>query len=319
MNNQMTHPLVAVASRSFSADPFLKKEIIQKYTNVKFNESGASLSGSDLVDFLKDADKAIIALEKVDTNLLSQLPKLKVISKYGVGLDNIDFSALQKHKVELAWQGGVNKRSVAELALHFIIGCVRGSFQSHHDVQKNIWTQFKGQNLTGKTVGILGLGHIGQELISFLKPFNVNIIGFDLYERNISQVKQTDLDTLLKESDVVTIHLPHTTKTHHILNHEKLKLMKAGSFLVNTARGGLVDEKGLYDLLLNKHIQSAAFDVFEAEPPKNNALLTLDNFYSTGHIGGSSMQSIQLMGLAAIEGLSQSKQARPENFFDYPL
>ena len=319
MNNQMTQPLVAVASRSFSADPFLKKEITQKYAHVKFNESGTSLSGQELVQFLKDADKAIIALEKVDTNLLSQLPKLKVISKYGVGLDNIDFLAMQKHNIELAWRGGVNKRSVAELALHFMIGCVRGSFHSHHDVQKNIWTQFKGQNLTGKTVGILGLGHIGQEMVSFLKPFDVNIVGFDLYERNISPVKQTDLDSLLKQSDVVTIHLPHTTKTHHILSGEKLKLMKVGSFLVNTARGGLVDEKALYELLLNKHIQSAAFDVFEEEPPKNNALLTLDNFYSTGHIGGSSVQSIQLMGLAAIEGLSQSKIAKPENFFDYPL
>ena len=124
MNNQMTQPLVAVASRSFSADPFLKKEITQKYTHVKFNESGASLSGSELVQFLKDADKAIIALEKVDTHLLSQLPKLKVISKYGVGLDNIDFLAMQKHNIELAWRGGVNKRSVAELALHFMIGCI---------------------------------------------------------------------------------------------------------------------------------------------------------------------------------------------------
>ena len=200
-----------------------------------------------------------------------------------------------------------------------MIGCVRGSFQSHHDVQKNIWTQFKGQNLTGQTVGILGLGHIGQEMVSFLRPFGVNMIGYDLYERQLPDVKQTDLDTLLKQSDVVTIHLPHTTKTHHILSHEKLKLMKAGSFLVNTARGGLVDEKALYDLLLKKHIQSAAFDVFEEEPPKNNPLLTLDNFYSTGHIGGSSLQSIQLMGLAAIDGLNNSKQALPENFFDYPL
>ena len=319
MNNQMTQPLVAVASRSFSADPFLKKEITQKYAHVKFNESGASLSGQELVQFLKDADKAIIALEKVDTSLLSQLPKLKVISKYGVGLDNIDFLAMQKHNIELAWRGGVNKRSVAELALHFMIGCVRGSFQSHHDVQKNIWTQFKGQNLTGQTVGILGLGHIGQEMVSFLRPFGVNMIGYDLYERQLPDVKQTDLDTLLKQSDVVTIHLPHTTKTHHILSHEKLKLMKAGSFLVNTARGGLVDENALYDLLLKKHIQSAAFDVFEEEPPKNNPLLTLDNFYSTGHIGGSSLQSIQLMGLAAIDGLNNSKQALPENFFDYPL
>lgn len=315
--------LIAVASRSFSQDEFLKQKLSEKYASVKYNDTGRSLQGEELISFLKGAEKAIVALEKINDGILKHLPELKVISKYGVGLDNISFEDLLKNNVQLAWQGGVNRRSVAELAMHFIIGCVRGSFHSHHEVQKGTWTQFKGQNLTGKTVGILGLGHVGQELIPFLKPYGVNILAYDLFDKNdyctSNGLKQTTIENILKESDVVSIHLPLTTKTKGLLSREKLMLMKKGSFLVNTARGGLVDENALYELLSARHIQSAAFDVFETEPPGDHKLFSLDNFFPTAHIGGSSIQSIRLMGQAAIEGLSNPKPAKPENFFNYPL
>jgi D-3-phosphoglycerate dehydrogenase len=319
----LNNSLVAVASRSFSQDSFLRTELQKKYSNIKFNETGASLKDQELVNFLKGASKAIVALEKIDASIVSQLPELKVISKYGVGLDNIHFDDLLNHNVQLAWQGGVNRRSVAELALHFILGCVRGSFHSHHEVQKNKWAQFKGQNLSEKTVGILGIGHVGQELVPMLKPFGVKILSYDLFEKSeyckAQGIQQTSLDEVLKKSDVVTIHLPLTTQTKQLLSEDKLKLLKKGSFLVNTSRGGMVDEASLCELLATQHIQSAAFDVFEKEPPTDLKLLSLDNFYSTAHIGGSSIQSIHLMGLAAIAGLDQAKPAKPENFFNYPL
>jgi phosphoglycerate dehydrogenase-like enzyme len=314
---------IAVASRSFSLDTFLKSELLKLYSNVKFNDSGHSLKELELVDFLQDAEKAIVTLKPIDEPLLKNLTSLKLVSKYGVGLDNIDFAALEKYNIKLAWTGGVNRRSVAELALHFIIGCVRGSFHSHHEVLKKEWTQFKGQNLTNKTVGLIGLGHVGQELVPFLKPFNVRILAYDMHPKEIFcrqySVEQTDLDSLLKESDVISMHLPHTSKTHMILNAEKLKLMKKGSFLVNTARGGLIDEVALAQQLGEDHIKSAAFDVFAKEPPIDRSLIDLDNFFSTAHIGGSSIQSIHAMGLAAIAGLDDGKIARPENFFNYPL
>lgn len=315
--------LIAVASRSFSQDEFLRQKLSEKYASVKYNETGRSLQGEELISFLKGAEKAIVALEKINDGILKHLPELKVISKYGVGLDNISFDDLLKNNVQLAWQGGVNRRSVAELAMHFIIGCVRGSFHSHHEVQKGTWTQFKGQNLTGKTVGILGLGYVGQELVPFLKPYGVKILAYDLFSKNDycseNSVEQTTLENVLKDSDVITLHLPLTTKTKGLLNREKLMLMKKGSFLINTARGGMVEEAALYDLLSSQHIQSAAFDVFEKEPPVDQKLFNLDNFYSTAHIGGSSIQSIRLMGEAAIAGLENSKPAKPENFFNYPL
>lgn len=319
MNN-----LVAVASRSFSLDPFLRKNLLEKYPHVRFNDEGKSLKGSELVDFLQGATKAIIALEKVNSDITNNLPKLKLISKYGVGLDNIEFNALEKNNILLSWKGGVNKRSVAELALHFMLGTVRGSFHSHHDIQNNHWMQFKGQNLSGKTVGILGLGHVGKELVALLKPFSVKILAYDIHDRsefcklnNLTQLQT--VEDVLANSDIISIHIPHTSLTHHLLNKQRLQMMKKGSFLINTARGGIVDESALYEALFNGHITSAAFDVFEVEPFIDKALMNLRNFYFTSHIGGSSIESIHAMGLAAIEGLSEGKVARPENFFDYPL
>lgn len=316
--------LIAVASRSFSLDPFLRAKLLEIHPNVRFNDEGKSLNGTELIQFLKGASKAIIALEKINAEITDNLPDLKLISKYGVGLDNIDFKALEKNSIALAWKGGVNKKSVAELALHFILGTVRGSFHSHHDIQNNHWVQFKGQNLSGKTVGILGLGHVGQELVRLLTPFSVRILAYDIHERSefcrthgVTQFK--NLEQLLSESDVVSVHVPHTTLTHHLLNQKSFEFMKKGSFLVNTARGGIVDEKALHMFLSNGHIASAAFDVFEIEPLANKDLMSLRNFYYTSHIGGSSIESIHAMGLAAISGLSEGNIARPENFFDYPL
>lgn len=316
--------VVAVASRSFSMDSFLREKLTSQYKNVIFNDQGKSFQGAELVNFLKSADKAIIALEKIDENILKDLPNLKLISKYGVGLDNINFEALRKHNVQLAWKGGVNKRSVAELALHFILGTVRGSFHSHHDIQNGTWVQFKGFNLTGKTVGVLGLGYVGQELIPMLKAFDVNILGFDIHDRgdfckkhNVTQVGT--IEELFSKSDVVSIHIPHTTKTNKIVNERLINSMKKGSFLVNTARGGIVDEQALLAALKSSQLASAAFDVFEKEPMENEELKKLPNFYFTSHIGGSSIESIRLMGSAAIEGLNNGKEAFPSNFFDYEL
>lgn len=313
---------IAVTSRSFSQDPFLKEELLKRYTNVVFNESGRSLNENELIDFLKGADKAIVALEKINQEILKEIPTLKLISKYGVGLDNIEFKVLEKHNVQLSWKGGVNKTSVAELTIHFILGSIHGSFHSHHEIQNSKWYQFKGFNLAGKTVGLIGLGNVGQEVVKMLKPFNVNVLAYDILDRSkfcnqfpVKQVK--DLETLLNESDIISIHVPYTPKTKLLLNASRFNQMKQGAFLINTARGGIVDENVLIEALKSKRITSAAFDVFEKEPFENDELKKMVNFYFTSHIGGSSIESIHAMGMSAIEGLENGKIARAENFFDY--
>ena len=298
---------IAVCSRSFSRNEVLREELLSRYELVTFNEAGQSLSGESLVNFLKGHDKAITALEVLDEFVLSQLPQLRVIAKYGVGLDMIDMQAMHSYGKRLGWVGGVNRRSVSELVLAFAIALLRFVPIASQEVKEGIWRQHIGRYLSGKTVGIIGCGFIGKDLISLLHPFGCQILVNDIrsfpefYSSN--NVSPVSLEILLKESDVVTIHVPLTEKTQNLLDSSRLSLMKSGAILINTARGGLVDELALKYMLRDGRLAAAAFDVFAQEPPADTDLLNLPNFLATSHIGGSASEAILAMGRSAIEGL----------------
>jgi len=298
---------VAVASRSFSSHSVLRAELLKKYANVTFNESGKTLSGSELIDFLKGHAKAITALEVLDETIFSALPELKVISKYGVGLDMIDLDSMEQHGVLLGWTGGVNKRSVAELALSSMIALLHKVPFACREVRANKWYQVRGQQLTGKTVGVIGCGHVGKDVVILLEAFHCQVLSYDIldfpefYEKY--EVTAVGLQELLKQADIVTLHLPLDDSTRNILNAEMLEIMKQGSYLINTARGGLIDEIKLKKMLKDGKIAGAAFDVFLNEPPEDLELINLPNVIATPHIGGSTEEAILEMGRAAIAGL----------------
>jgi D-3-phosphoglycerate dehydrogenase len=298
---------VAVCSRSFSKNTILRKELQERYSNTTFNDDGLKLEGNSLIDFLQGHDKAIIALEEINESILKKLPELKVISKYGVGLDMIDTQAMKTYGKKLGWLGGVNRRSVSELVISFAISLLRHTFEVNNEVVSGIWKQRVGRYLSGCTVGIIGCGFIGKDLVKLLKPFNCKILAYDIkdyfdfyVEHNVTP---TSLDELLKSSDVVTLHLPLDDSTTNILNEEKLMMMKSDSIVINTARGGLIDEVFLKTMLKSGRIASAALDVFNIEPPNDQELLELPNFIATPHIGGSANEAILAMGMAAIDGL----------------
>ena len=302
---------VAVCSRSFSRHPILKAELLKRYTRVTFNEEGKSLTGPELVAFLAGHDKAIIALETLDEGTLSQLPELKVIGKYGVGIDSLDLDAMRRHGVRLGWTKGVNRRSAAELTLAFVIVSLRHVVPSNREILAGGWRQVQGELLTNKTVGIVGCGHIGKDLVQILQPFECKILVNDIvdYGDFYSQfgVKPVSIEELMRESDVVTLHVPLDESTHNMINSERLELMKPTAILINAARGGLVDEHALKEVLSNNKIKAAAFDVFAQEPPQDRELLSLNNFLATPHIGGSAEEAILAMGYAAIDGLDSNE------------
>jgi phosphoglycerate dehydrogenase-like enzyme len=304
-------PSLAVASRSFSKNPLLRDAVLKEYPGAKFNDGGLSLSGNSLIDFLDGYEKAITALEVIDDSILSCLPDLKVISKYGVGLDMVDLHALKKHGVKIGWTGGVNKRSVSELVVSSAIALLHRSVFANMEVKNNLWYQIKGRQLSGCTVGIIGCGNIGKDLVKLLKPFNCKILSHDIRSFNKfyqdNNVLPVSLEELLKESDVVTLHLPLDKSTKNIINKNKLQMMKNSAVLINLARGGLVDEVALKKILLEKKIAGAALDVFETEPPINNEFALIDNVLITPHIGGSTEEAILAMGMAAIDGLKNAK------------
>ena len=301
--------MIAVASRSFSKNDFLRSELLKKYDNVIFNETGKSLEGDELVKFLSGSNKAIIALEKIDDSILSKLPDLEVISKYGVGLNNLDYYSLLNNKIKVGWVKGVNKRSVAELALSFALILIRKSYEANLLIKNKSWQQVIGSQLSGKTFGIIGCGNVGQELIKLLSPFNCKIIFNDISEsiiNSITDAKYVLIDELLINSDIVSLHIPYLEKNLNYINESKLNLMKKTAVFINTSRGNLVDESYLKRLLIQNKQFTAGFDVFAQEPFFDDEMLNLSNFFATPHIGGSSIEAIINMGMAAIDGLENN-------------
>lgn len=298
---------VAVCSRSFSNNQDLRQELLQRYQNVTFNDEGIKLSGDTLVEFIQGHDKAIIALETVDEYVLSKLPQLKIISKYGVGLDMIDLKAMEKFGVKLGWTAGVNKRSVAELVIAFAIALLRHVPTGNDLVRSGGWKQLIGAQLTGSTFGIIGCGNVGRDLVKLLQPFNCKILVNDIIDQHefyaANNIRPVGLEELLLEADIVSMHLPLDISTRDLLNMDKLSLLRPSAILINVARGGMVDEQSLKELLMSKKLAAAAFDVFAQEPPSDFELLNLPNFLATPHIGGSSAEAILSMGRAAIHSL----------------
>lgn len=298
---------VAVCSRSFSMNPMLRAELLARYQLVTFNDAGIQLQGDTLVEFLRGHDKAITALETIDESVLSRLPELRVISKYGVGLDMIDMAAMRAHGKRLGWTGGVNRRSVSELVISFAIAMLRHIPAAHREVLSGSWRQHVGGYLTGRTVGIIGCGHIGKDLVRLLQAFDCQILVNDIRDYPdfyaAHNIEPVNLDALLARSDIVTLHVPLDDSTRGMLDAGKLAMLKPAAVLINAARGGLVDEAALKQMLRDKRLAAAAFDVFAIEPPEDQELLSLPNFLVTPHIGGSAHEAILAMGRAAVEGL----------------
>ncbi len=301
---------IAVTSRSFSRHSVLRNELIERYpsADITFNDGGLSWNGAALIEYLRGYDHAIVSLERVDAAVISALPELKVISKYGVGLDMLDLDAMEAHGVNLGWTPGVNRRAVAELVVCFAIALLRHVPTLSRQASEGSWRPVKGAQLSGRTIGIIGCGRVGKEVVQLLKTFGCRILAYDIveypkfYAKN--NVKSVDLTELLRCSDIVTLHTPLDDSTRCILSAESLAKMRPEAILINVARGGLVDEVALMEMLSDGRLAAAGFDVFATEPPENLSLLALPNFLATPHIGGSSEEAILAMGRAAIDGLA---------------
>jgi phosphoglycerate dehydrogenase-like enzyme len=297
---------VAVTSRSFSRHEILRAELLERYACVTFNDAGRSLGGEDLVDFLAGHPLAITALETIDEAVLSRLPELRAISKVGVGIDMLDLEAMKRHDVRLAWSRGTNARSVSELAVNFMLALLRHLPTVTRLVRDGEWRQVQGRTLTGRTVGIVGFGHVGRDLAALLSPFSCRVLAYDVAPLNDlpAHVEESSLKSLLAESEIVTLHTVLSEETRHILSRERIESMRSGALVINTSRGGLVDEEALFDALSSGQLAGAALDVFSVEPPGGHPLLGLDQVIVTPHVGGSTAEAVLAMGRAAIAGLS---------------
>ena len=298
---------IVVTSPSFSKNKILRNEILRYFSEVKLNDSGERLSGEKLLNFIQNAEGIIIGLEKFDKEIINRLPGLQIISKYGVGLDNIDIEYCKQKNIHIGWTPGVNKASVAEMTLAFMIALSRNIFLTSNQLKKNVWNKDGGFDLSRKTVGIIGVGNVGKEVIRFLKPFNCKILANDIidktgYYKENNLIKATK-EGIYRQSDIVTLHVPLTVDTEGLINSNVLRMMKKSSYLINTSRGRVVKQDNLKWALKNGIIAGAAIDVYNEEPPEDADFLDLPNLICTPHIGGNSQEAVLSMGRSAIQHL----------------
>ena len=235
---------------------------------------------------------------KVTREVIERGERLKVIGRAGVGVDNIDVKAATERGIKVVNAPVASTNSVAELTIGHMIAMIRWIPEATQSMKSGKWEKkrFKGEELQGKTLGLVGSGRIGTEVAKRAQAFGMRTIAYDPYlpkeiaERNNIQLLDS-LEELLKESDVISVHAALTEETYHMLDYEKLKLMKKGSYIVNCARGGIVDEDALYRLLKEGHLAGAALDVYEREPPGKSPLFELPNISLTPHIGASTKEA----------------------------
>ncbi len=288
--------------------PEMAMQRLDDYFELSYNPWERSLTHEEIVAGVKDADALISLLtDKIDRELIDAAPKLKVISAYAVGFNNIDVEYATARGIAVCNTAGALTESTADLTWALIMASCRRITESEAYLRAGKFTAWEpmlmlGQDVYGKTLGILGMGRIGQAVARRASGFGMRIIYTGTKELSLPFTAQrVDLDTLMREADILSLHAPLTPMTNHLINREKLMLMKPTAVLINTARGAIVDEAALIELLTEKRIFAAGFDVYENEPHIPEALLALDNVVLLPHIGSASIATRTQMGIMAAE------------------
>ena len=251
---------------------------------------------ASLLPLVRDCVGVVTGSEPWPEHLLAACPKLRVLSRTGVGFDAIDLAASDKHRVVVATTPGVNHHAVAEHTFALLFGVARGFPSRDQLVRACTWKRFSTPRIMGTTLGIVGLGRIGRAVATRAVGIGMKVVAFDPYaSQEFAEqwgIQLVNFDTLLGTSDYVTLHLPVMKETKHLMNKTTFAKMKPGSVLINTARGLLVDEKALEEVLNSGHLRGAGLDVFEVEPlPADSPLLKMDNVLLSGHLAGLDHES----------------------------
>jgi len=250
-------------------------------------------------------DVLISGAEPITKEVLKASGKLRLIMKHGVGVDNIDLDAASSSGIAVANAPGTNTEAVAEMAISMMLLLLRGLCKAVDSTRQGKWERFIGHELSDSIVGVVGTGRIGKEVVKLLYGIGAKVVAYDVQINN-ELVKQytlhyVPLEELLGTADIVTLHVPLTEETKGIIGTEELSRMKKTAYLVNCARGELIDESALYEHLKTGKIAGAALDVFSVEPPTNSALLSLDNVLPTPHIAAYTYESMERMDKVCAE------------------
>lgn len=318
---------LGVASNSLCAHPVMRRMVLEAYPEARLWDGERITDEEVLIRHLKGCDAAIVGFEPVTEKVLTALPELRVIAKFGAGCETIDFDALQRHDIRFGYTFGVNRLAVAELALSFMIAALRWVTPLNQAMRAGERPRNRnGRLLTGRTIGIHGCGNIGKEVIRLLKPFDCTVIACDVKDYaafyRANEVEPVSFESLLERSEVLTLHLPKTRTTRGLYSREVLARLRPDCVLINTCRGEIVDEDALVAALQADRLRGAALDVyvgeFEREPDPR--LWTDPRVLITPHTSAASDESRHRAIELFCKNLRAYLDGRPlENVVDWDL
>lgn len=299
----MNKIVISTSSFDIANNPPIQ-HLIEAGFEVVTNPYKRKLSEDEIISLLgQDTIGLLAGIEPLTERVLTSTHQLKVISRCGTGLDSVDLAAAKRHNIAVFNTPEAPAQAVAELTLGLMLATLRQIGLIDRKLRDGEWPRTQGHLLAAQTVGIVGLGHIGRRVARLCQAFEATVVAHDPYLSQAQQgVSLMPLEQFLAESDIVTLHIPYSADTHHLLNKAAFSRMKSGAIIINAARGGLVDEVALYDALLAGHLKGAALDVFEQEPYQG-PLLKCDNITLTSHIGSLAKESRHRMEIEAAENL----------------
>ena len=298
---------ILVSARSFRKSEGPHKQILRDagYELVE-SPNEQPLAAPELAKWLAGAEGAILGLDEMTAEVFDGTPDLRVVSRYGVGVDKVDLAAATRHGVVVTITPGANSVAVAELALALLLALARNVPFQDRAAKAGKWTRTTGFELDGSTLGIAGLGRIGREVARRAACLGMRVLYYDPYlpagtDLGGLGAERRELKELLAESDAVSLHMPETAETRGLIGAEALARMKPSAVLINTARAGLVDDAALYEALTHKRLAGAASDVLAESGDVPRALVAIDNFIATPHAGAATQQTTLKMGLQAAQ------------------
>lgn len=299
----MSKLVISTSSFDTNNNPHIQR-LIEKGMQVVTNPYRRKLTEDEVIELLAaDTTGLIAGIEPLTARVFSSARNLKVVSRCGTGMDSVDLEAAKRHDITVFNTPEAPAQAVAELTLGLILAALRRICQIDRSLREGEWPRLQGQLLAAQLVGIVGLGHIGKRVAHLCQAFGAKVIAYDPYiNQSPADVTLMPLAQLLTEADIVSLHLPYTTDTHHLLDTKAFTEMKSGAIVINAARGGLVDETALGEALNSGKLGAAALDVFEQEPYQG-PLLTCENIILTSHIGSLARESRQRMEIEAAENL----------------
>jgi D-3-phosphoglycerate dehydrogenase len=295
------------AESSSPAARLLREFSRENSAELVFNPLGRPLTEDELIPLLKDCDGYIAGLDFVTKRAIDSCGPLKVISRYGAGVDRVDLEAAKAKGIPVCNTPGANAQAVADLAFGLALCAARKIPMLDRKTREGQWVRSNGIELFGKTMGILGLGAVGKAVARRAKGFSMKILAYDPFINTQYAEEQgivvADFDSLIKESDVISLHLPLNEQTRHIINAGVMDRMKRNVILINTARGGLLDEEAAGRLLRSGHIGGLGLDAYEEEPPGRFPLAELENVVLTPHTASHTVEATAHMAAMSVENL----------------